>query len=408
MPYYSFVILCYNNSGLTKQAVETLIASFDVNVIGKGIEIIVVDNGSVDDTQKVIDELKTVYNKKNIEIINIKLPQNMGYPVGVNMGLSYCRGKIIGVLNNDLIFPKDWLNGIVYLLTSDKKIGFAAPYLSYASGIQSTRVRLNSLEEINKYAENFIKENKDKVTYTSRVIGACIILKRCVLETIGGNDFFYGLGHFDDDDWCLRARLAGYKIAVTGNSFVYHMGSKTFRSIRRNMNHYVTINRSKFHRKWELTTDTQKSSVYVNREKYVDEHNYGREEHFIPYEFDYDVKHETNNKKTNKILLVANWDNIYSRWKDKLLRVLYKLNENEEIYVWIPNNYFHFHQKVNMIRGIIGKKLNQQKVSFMNDSVNHIDLIEFICEYDSVISVNCDFVNKYIVYHANELDMIVI
>lgn len=401
---YSFVILCHNNSELTKQAVETLIASFDDSIINDGIEIVIIDNGSIDNTQDVISELIKKYSTKNIETVNVKLVENMGYPVGVNIGLSYCRGEIIGVLNNDLIFPTNWFNGIVQLLNSDESIGFVAPYLSYASGIQNKSTQLNSIDEINKFNMNFINENKDSISYVTRVIGACIILRKQVLEKIGGNDFFYGLGHFDDDDWCLRARIAGYKIAVTGNSFVYHIGSKTFNSMKCNMNHFVRINRNKFHNKWQLIRDGQSNSVYLNRENYIKEHEYSREEHFIPYKLNV-VKKDNNNAKINKILLVANWDNTCSRWKEKLFQITDILKDNEEVYVWVPNRYFNYHLIVNTIKNVMKRRSNIDKLKFIGDYVNHIDIVDFVGKYTTVINVKNDFINRYIVYIANKLEI---
>lgn len=52
MPYYSFVLLCYNNWELTNQAITTLNDSISDTYKQKGIEIIVVNNGSIDDTKK--------------------------------------------------------------------------------------------------------------------------------------------------------------------------------------------------------------------------------------------------------------------------------------------------------------------------------------------------------------------
>ena len=50
MPYYSFVILCYNNWNLSKQAITSLIESLHPSYFERGIELIIVNNGSVDET----------------------------------------------------------------------------------------------------------------------------------------------------------------------------------------------------------------------------------------------------------------------------------------------------------------------------------------------------------------------
>lgn len=407
MPYYSFIILCYNNNELTKQAIETLINSLEDTYIDQGIEIIVVDNGSVDSTEEVVKNIILSNIKEKIEIVYVGLMENMGYPVGINIGLSHCRGEIIGVLNNDLIFPNNWFNGLVEVLETDETIGVAAPYLSYAYGIQRTDVRLYSIDEINSFSKEFISKNKGKITYITRVIGACMIIKRQVLEEVGGNDFFFGIGHFDDDDWCLRIRIAGYKIAVVGSSFVYHMGSKTFKTVKENINHFVSINRSKFYRKWKLTKDKNIDGVYIDREEYIKKNPYVRDRDYIPSKYTkYQICEDTAlDKKGNKILFTADWENGYSKWKEKLEEIIIN-HEDDRIHLWIPSNYFNYYNVVNSIKMNFLRKLdsnNIKNIIYVEENIKHMDILEFINEFDGVIKIEEDFVNKYIVYLADKL-----
>jgi len=60
-------------------------------------------------------------------------------------------------------------------------------------------------------------------------VGFCLALKREVYEKIGGLDEQFGLGTFEDDDYCLRARQAGYVNMVARDSFVHHFGQITFK-----------------------------------------------------------------------------------------------------------------------------------------------------------------------------------
>ena len=86
MPYYSFVILCYNKWELTKQAITTLIESLSISHKKKEIELIIVNNGSDDETKEGIEQIKKLYSHE-IEIVPVHLKENMGYSVGINMGL---------------------------------------------------------------------------------------------------------------------------------------------------------------------------------------------------------------------------------------------------------------------------------------------------------------------------------
>ena len=118
---------------------------------------------------------------------------------------------------------------IVNLLESDLSVGFAAPFLSYAgASVQNVGKTFDTIEEMEAFAAYFTNLNKSHVIYAEQIVGACLIFRRDLLTTIGGNDFWYGIGNFDDVDWCIRARLAGYKIAVVGGSFVHHIGHASF------------------------------------------------------------------------------------------------------------------------------------------------------------------------------------
>jgi GT2 family glycosyltransferase len=157
------MILCYNKWDVTKQAIKTLIDSLEYTYIKKGIEILIVDNGSKCIPEKWIKSIESRYIKDNINVIYIRIEDNMGYPIGVNIGLAHCRGEIVAILNNDLIFPKGWFNGLANIIEENESIGIAAPYLSYAYGLQNIGIRLDTIEDINNYGKKIMNKNKDKL-----------------------------------------------------------------------------------------------------------------------------------------------------------------------------------------------------------------------------------------------------
>jgi len=155
MPYFSFIMVCYNNWHLSQQAITSLIKSLGASYKSKGIELIIVDNGSTDETSVAIEELIKMYTPGPIEIINIRLNENMGYTIGLNVGLAESRGNTITVMNNDLIFPEGWFDGIAKILQNDYSVGVAVPFLSYATGSQNVGVRFDSIQEIENFARKF-------------------------------------------------------------------------------------------------------------------------------------------------------------------------------------------------------------------------------------------------------------
>ena len=61
-----------------------------------------------------------------------------------------------------------------------------------------------------------------------RLVFFCVLINRKVFDLLGGMASVFGLGNYEDDDFCLRARIAGYRLALISHAFVYHHGSRTF------------------------------------------------------------------------------------------------------------------------------------------------------------------------------------
>lgn len=405
---YSFIMVCYDNCDLTKQALESLLESFDLSYRGLGMEVIIINNNSKDKTIEVVQNIKEIY-KGIIEIVLVNMEENMGYSIALNVGLSYTTGKIITVLNNDLIFSKDWFNGLANALESNSSLGVAVPYLSYASGVQNVGVTFDSLQNIQNFASKFINENRGSISYLNRAIGACLTMKREVIDSIGGCDFWFGLGMYDDDDWCSRIIVSGYKIAVIGDSFVYHIGNATVSKNSENVTASILSNCKKFMRKWNLKGNEYKEGLYTDREKSLEATIYQRQKHFFPVKHeDYIIISEDKEIKNqiSKCLLIADWTNDKSEWEQKLKQFLLNCN-NGELHLWIPQQYFDKKEVLDKIIKVIENLENKDKLlssvlKIKYENINPIELISFMKHFDNVLTIENDFVNKFIVYLANQ------
>ena len=94
------------------------------------------------------------------------------------------------------------------------------------SGLRMCRTR--GLEEMQGFARRWREEHRGQWFTTGKISGFCLLMKRIVYETIGGLDERFGLGFFDDDDLAIRARGAGFELAVAHDLFIHHFGSRTF------------------------------------------------------------------------------------------------------------------------------------------------------------------------------------
>jgi GT2 family glycosyltransferase len=90
-----------------------------------------------------------------------------------------------------------------------------------------------------------------KVVPADRLVGFCLLITRACFEKVGVLDEGFGVGCYDDDDYCLRAKEAGFTLLVALDVWIHHEGSRTFRSQRIDYGKLMEANRKKFLEKWD-------------------------------------------------------------------------------------------------------------------------------------------------------------
>lgn len=204
-------------------------------------EIIVVDNGSIDGTLNLCLHERVTF---------ISLPHNVGFPKACNLGLSIASGDALLLLNNDVIVTENWLSNMLACLYSDERIGVVGPLTNYGSGKQQVSVPFTNIEEM---TAQFNQPDERKWRKVKRIIGLCFLFKRQLLDEIGLLDEQFSPGHYEDDDYCYRATLAGYDNMLAGDVFIYHEGSISFGKQGGDYLHeLIATNRQKFINKWGI------------------------------------------------------------------------------------------------------------------------------------------------------------
>lgn len=179
-------------------------------------EIIVVDNASTDGT---LDDLV----REQIPFVSFS--ENRGFPAACNAGMKLARGSSILLLNNDVLLTPNWLDHMLTCLYHRHDIGIVGPMTNYASGVQQMKEPYTNMSDM---ILKFNVGNKGKYTEVKRLIGFCFLFKREVMDKIGYLDEQFSPGHYEDDDYCYRARKAGYKLMLTEDTFIFHHGSASF------------------------------------------------------------------------------------------------------------------------------------------------------------------------------------
>ncbi len=244
-PKVSIIIPVFNKYDYTEQCVEAINKHTNYNY-----EILIIDNASTDGTYE-----KLLSHHTSVRII--KNDKNLGFPMAINIGFKEALGEYIIVLNNDVLVNKHWLDELLNVAESDEQIGIVGPVSNKVSGVQLDKnADYNNLSDMEVYAEKVYNLNKGKTFDFPRVAFLCTLIKRNVIEKIGGLEEFFTPGNYEDDDFCLRAQIAGYKTKIALSVFVHHFGSVSFQSLENNPYEILLEkNKNKFISKWGATPD---------------------------------------------------------------------------------------------------------------------------------------------------------
>ena len=111
-------------------------------------------------------------------------------------------------------------------------------------------VPYRDLDAMHAFARRWRDEHRGQWFSAAKLSGFCVLIKRAVYEAIGGLDERFGLGLFDDDDLAVRARQAGFELAVAHDLFVHHFGSRTFAGNGIDAGRLLEENARRFAAKW--------------------------------------------------------------------------------------------------------------------------------------------------------------
>ncbi len=239
----SIIILTFNQLKYTRRCIESI-----QKQTPESHEIIFVDNGSKDGTVKWLRQIV----KKNGNYRLIENGKNLGFAKGCNQGILASTGEYILLLNNDVIVTEGWLGGMLRCLKSAPDVGIVGPMTNAISGPQRVpRVDYGSIDRLEEYARSFRERNLGRRIPVRRIVGFCMLFRRELMEKIGYLDEQFGSGNFEDDDFCLRASLEGYRNLIAGDVFIHHYGSRSFVGNGINYADALARNRRLFQEKWK-------------------------------------------------------------------------------------------------------------------------------------------------------------
>ncbi len=222
-PAISVIVLTYNNLALTKACLESL----DTHCHDVDAEIIVVDNASSDGTPAFLSSWAA--SRPNVRtILN---PDNRGFAAGNNQGLAAATGDYLVILNNDTVVTEGWARRMVNHLRDDPAIGILGPVTNNIGNEAKIDTAYTSLEAMHGEAGLHTARHLGMRFEIRAVAFFCVMLPRTTYTRCGPLSEDYGLGFFEDDDYCRRVQNAGLSVTCAEDVFVHHQLSASFNQL---------------------------------------------------------------------------------------------------------------------------------------------------------------------------------
>lgn len=245
-PKVSIIILSFFNWQMTKRCIDSIINySFYPN-----FEIIIVDNNSDNQTKQY---LKSIKNKRVKVIFSRK---NLGFAGGNNVGMKNISSdsEFIILLNNDTLITPGWIHRLVYY-AKNNFTGLVGPVTNNIGNEAKINIKydLNNFFDFFKKTKNYTASHFGQIFPVDRIAAFCWIKRREIYQQIGGFDERFFPAFFEDDDYCLRVKKAGYKIYIADDVFIHHeLGKSSGANQDMTKNKIFLENKAKFEKKWRI------------------------------------------------------------------------------------------------------------------------------------------------------------
>ncbi|HZE98779.1 MAG TPA: glycosyltransferase [Planctomycetota bacterium] len=225
-PAVSVVVVNYNGKEFLAPCLESIPA---------GVETVFVDNGSTDGSVAYVTSTFPSF-------LLHRNPGNYGFARAVNQGLDLAKGRYVCLLNTDARLQPDTLTILKEYMDAHPDVGMTTAQLFRENG-----KKRHSFAEDPSLASAFVNKSLLRLVAPGRfpsknqehaepaevdtLIGACLMVRRALIDQIGPLDEGYFL-FFEETDWCLRARRAGWKLVLVPAAKAVHILGLTRQKVR--------------------------------------------------------------------------------------------------------------------------------------------------------------------------------
>lgn len=242
MKKVSIITVNFNQPKITGELLQTIPSD------NKGLEIIVVDNGSI---VFLANSWQSLYPHVKF----IRSEQNLGFAGGNNLGIKEATGDFFFFVNNDTEFTDGLIEKLVAVMDSNPKIGMVSPMIKYYS--DKGLIQYAGYTRMNYYTcrnSCIGMRERDNGQYnnitapTAYCHGAAMMVRRSAIEKAGmmSENFFL---YYEELDWCEHIKRAGYETWVCTEALIYHKESVSVGKKSRLKEYFMNRNRILFIRR---------------------------------------------------------------------------------------------------------------------------------------------------------------
>jgi GT2 family glycosyltransferase len=211
----SVIVVCWNSAAVLGGCLDCLLAQDYANY-----EIVVVDDGSQDDTLAVAG--RHASPDSNLRIV--RSPRNRGCPAARNLGLEHARGEIVAFIDADGFAAGSWLRELVAAFDEDERVGAAASTVFFADNPLVLNGAGGIVNRQGWAADLSMNESYERAELASEALypmGCGMAVRRSALQQVGSFDDRM-LNYYDDVDYGIRLWRAGYRVVVAQDAWIDH------------------------------------------------------------------------------------------------------------------------------------------------------------------------------------------
>ncbi|MEO8130924.1 MAG: glycosyltransferase, partial [Bryobacteraceae bacterium] len=243
-PKVSILMVTYN----CEEFIEPCLDSVARNTAWPNYEIILIDNNSSDGTRAIIQKYAAADERIRLTLS----AENLGFAGGNNVAAREASGEYLIFLNPDTVLPHGWMSRMVRHCERDRSIGAVASVTNFSGNESKINFDYSNVLQMEKFAQALANEKAGQATDIAVAALYCVLVPRAIWTEVGELDAGFQIGMFEDDDFSLRIRTAGYRVVAADDCFIHHFGNGSFAKLPSQESLRIfELNKARFEQKWK-------------------------------------------------------------------------------------------------------------------------------------------------------------